>query len=150
MTSPRATLLSAIEDALKRITRGNGYITDAGQTVTREPAPVAGEAESEFITVVWARQERANDTALTRTHRATTVQVIAKVAARMSNAQARLDDITTDIETAMADQQFRFPVGYQFPQYQSAEPLMPQQSTTGWIGVSIAYASHIPIRRPAA
>lgn len=150
MNSPRATLLLAIEDALKRITQANGYITNAGHTITREPAPVAGEAESEFVTVVWSRQDRANDVALVRTHRATTVQVIAKVAARMNNAQARLDDITTDIETAMADQQFRFPVGYQYPQYQSAEPLMPQQSTTGWIGVSIAYASHIPIRRPAA
>lgn len=150
MNSPREALLTAISNCLVRIKRVDGYQTDAGEAVTREPAPVAAEVESEFIAAIWAKQERAADAALVRTHRLTTVQVIAKVNASLVDAQARLDAITSDIEAAMADQQFRYPVGIQFPQYQSAEPLVPQQPTIGWIGVSIAYTSHIPIRRPAA
>jgi len=150
MSSSRSALLSKIETSLKRITKANGYHTNAGLAVTLEPAPAIAEAKNEFIAVVWAKQDRATDQALVRTHRLTTVQIVAKVDAGLTEAQSRLDEITEDIETAMADQQFRYPVGFQFPQYQSAEPLVPQQITTGWIGVSIAYTSHIPIRRPAA
>ena len=150
MSSSRESLLTCVQQSLQRITTENGYETDAGLTVTREPAPLLAEEVEEFIAVVWAKQERASEPALLRTHRLTTVQVIAKVRAGMAEAQARLDAITEDIESAMADQQFRYPTGFQYPQYQAAEPLVPQQITLGWIGVSIAYTSHIPIRRPAA
>ena len=150
MSSPRKILLACVEDALKRIKTADGYITNAGLHVTQEPAPVIADDAAEFIAVVWNRQERATDPALVRTHRLTTFSVLAKVPAKLTEAQSRLDDLTTDIESAMADQQFRYPVGFEFPKYQSAEPLVPKQITDGWIGVSIAYASHIPIRRPAA
>ena len=148
--SPREDLLDAFAALLGQIQQANGYLTDAGLSVTREPTPVLAEAAGEFVTVVWARQQRATEAALVRSHRLTTVQVIAKVPATLDGAQTRLDAITTDIEVAMDSRQTAFPTGYQYPQYQSAEPLVPQPHTAGWIGVSITYTSHIPIRRPAA
>ena len=148
--SPREDLLNAIAGLLGEIQQANGYLTDAGQAVTREPTPVLAETADEFVTVVWSRQQRATEPALVRTHRLTTVQVIAKVPASLTDAQARLDAITTDIEVAMDRRQTAFPTGYQYPQYQAAEPLVPQPHTAGWIGVSMTYTSHIPIRRPAA
>ena len=148
--SPREDLLGAFAALLGNILQANGYLTNAGQAVTREPTPVLAETADEFVTVVWSRQQRATDPALVRTHRLTTVQVIAKVPASLTDAQARLDAITTDIEVAMDRRQTAFPTGYQYPQYQAAEPLVPQPHTAGWIGVSMTYISHIPIRRPAA
>lgn len=148
--SPREDLLDAFAALLGEIRQANGYLTDAGLAVTREPTPTLAETAEEFITVVWVRQARATEPALVRTHRLTTVQVIAKVPAALDDAQARLDAITTDIEVAMDRRQSAFPDKYQYPQYQAAEPLVPQPHTAGWIGVSITYTSHIPIRRPAA
>ncbi|ALR03560.1 hypothetical protein XFPR_01780 [Xylella fastidiosa] len=149
MNSPRATLLSSVEAVLTQITTAAGYLTDVGRTFTREPAPVLGETTDACITVIWTRQERATIAALTHTHRLTTFQVIAKVPVSFSDAQARLDAITTDIETAMNAKQAQFPVGFHCPQYQSAEPLIPPQHTVGWIGVCFTYTSHIPIHHPA-
>jgi hypothetical protein len=150
VTSPRDQLLAGLEDILTRIRQANGYLTDAGANFTREPRPASDDSADEFITAVWSRQERATDPALVRTHRLTTVQVAAKVPAGLTDAQARLDAITTDIEMAMEKQEFRFPSGIQYPKYQAAEPALPQQAGAGWIGVFLTYTSHIPIRRPAA
>lgn len=147
--SPRETLIDSCGQVLARIKTVDGFLTDAGLQFTEEPAPVVGDEAGEFITVVWDKQERATDPALLRTHRLTTVRVIAKVKASLTNAQERLDALVTDIEAAFEKQQFRFPVGYQFPQYQSAEPLA-ASITAGWVGAAVTYTSHIPIRRPAA
>lgn len=148
--SPRMVLLSSVEAALKRITTANGYATDAGLRITREPAPALADDDAEFIAVLWSRQERASEPALLRTHRQTSFSVIARISARMTEVQSRLDALTGDIEAALADQQFRYPAGYEFPRYQFAEPLLPKQVADGWVGVSVSYTSHIPIRRTAA
>lgn len=148
--SPREDLLAAMAAQLSNITQANGYLTDVGAAVTREPTPVLADDAAEFVTVVWSQQQRATDPALVRTHRLTRVQVIAKVPAGLDDAQDRLDAITTDIEAALEQRQSAYPVGTQHPQYQAAEPLVPQSHSNRWIGVSITYASHIPIRRPAA
>lgn len=148
--SPREDLLDAFATILAGITQANGYLTDAGLAFSREPTPMLAESADAFVTAVWSRQQRATEPALERTHRLTTVQVIAKVPALLDDAQERLDAITTDIEVAMDKRQKAFPSGYEYPKYQTAEPLVPQIHTAGWIGVSITYTSHIPIRRPAA
>lgn len=150
MSGPRTILLQAVGGVLERIRVADGYNTDAGASVTLEPAPKLSEGSHEFITVVWARQDRATDPALANTHRLTTFNVLAKVPTELERAQEVLDQITEDIETAMADRQASYPVGYQFPQYRSAEPMAPENIASGWIGVNVTYTSHIPKRRPAA
>lgn len=146
MPSPRENLRAAFVACLLRIKQIDGYITDAGNYVTLEPGPVsAGDDDKAFITVVISGQARATDPALLRTHRKTTVSVVAKLPAKLSEVQSRLDAVVTDIETAMADQQFRFPVGHQFPAYESMAPLVPQ-ATDKWVGAVLTYTSHIPIK----
>lgn len=147
MASPRRVLLDAFVACLGRIQVADGYNTDAGSAVTLEPAPMLA-SDSAFITPVWARQQRASDPALVRTHRLTTVDVMAKVPAQLANAQEVLDAIVADIERAMDEQQFRFPHRYEFPKYQSAEPLA-ASVTAGWIGAVVTYTSHIPIKPTA-
>lgn len=144
MPSPRQVMREAVRDCLQRIQIADGYATDAGDTVVLEPAPVASEDKTAFITVVWSRQQRPDTDAVLRTHRLTTIDVVAKVPASVEDAQTKLDDIVSDIERAMEkDQNFRFPNGYQFPQYQSAEPLA-GAINDGWVGVVLTYTSNIP------
>ncbi len=143
--SARTTFLAAIKDCLARIRQADGYLTDAGALATLEPAPVLADEKTPFLTIVWERQARATEPALARTHRLTTVRVIAKIPAASEEAQAWIDAVTDDIERAMSAQHFRFPVGHQVPQYQSAEPLTGPLAS-GWVGVIFTFTSHIPIR----
>lgn len=145
MSSPRATWLTAIAACLQRIKKADGYNTDAGAMVTLEPHPVLGEASTAQVGVVWVRQERAQQDAARRTHRLTTARIVAYLPATYSARQEALDDIVTDIETALADQQFRFPNGYEFPKYQSAEPVV-SAPADGWVAAVITVTGHIPIR----
>lgn len=145
MSSPRATWLTAIAACLQRIKKADGYNTDAGAMVTLEPHPVLGEASTAQVGVVWVRQERAQQDAVRRTHRLTTARIVAYLPATYNTRQDVLDDIVTDIEAALADQQFRFPTGYEFPKYQSAEPVV-SAPADGWVAAVITVSGHIPIR----
>lgn len=142
--SPRKVYLGHVAACLQQIQKALGYNTDGGLLVTLEPTPKVA-ADDAFIAVVWSRQSRATDPAVVRVARSTTVDIIAKVPASFNDAQETLDAIVADIEHALADQQYRFPVGYQFPQYQSAEPLA-AAAADGWVGVVVTVAGHIPIR----
>ena len=145
MTSPRATWLAAIVDCLKRIKKVDGYNTDAGLTVTLEPHPVLGEGTAAEVGVVWTRQERAQQDAARRSHRLTTARIVAYLPASYTARQDALDDIVTDIEVALSAQQARFPAGYEFPKYQSAEPVV-SAPADGWVAAVITVTGHIPIR----
>lgn len=148
MASPRAIYLDAVADCMRQILQSGGYNTNAGQTVTLEPTPKLAESDEPFIAVVWSRQVRATEPAVVRTHRATTVDIVARVPAQLTDARERLDLIVQDIESALARQEVRFPVGYQFPVYQSAEPLL-APAGAGWVGVQVTVAGNIPIHSPA-
>lgn len=143
MASPRETLRAAVGACLQRISSADGYQTEAGATFTLEPGQVDEDATA-VLTVLVAKQERASDVALIRTHRLTTLVIVIKVPAPLDTAQARLDAAVADVERAMADQQFRYPPGMQFPQYVSMEPVKPEAGMS-WVGALLTYQSHIPI-----
>ncbi|WP_372165365.1 hypothetical protein [Xanthomonas euvesicatoria] len=143
MASPREHLRAAVGSCLQRISVANGYQTDAGASLTLEPGQVDEDANA-VLTVLVAKQQRASESALTRTHRLTTLVVVVKAPAPLDTAQARLDALVADIELAMADQQFRYPPGIQFPQYVSMEPVKPEAGVS-WVGALLTYQTHIPI-----
>ncbi|MGV7185704.1 hypothetical protein [Xanthomonas axonopodis] len=143
MASPREHLRAAVGSCLQRISVANGYQTDAGASLTMEPGQVDEDANA-VLTVLVAKQQRASESALTRTHRLTTVVIVAKAPAPLDTAQAQLDALVADIEAAMADQQFRYPTGIQFPQYVSMEPVKPEAGMS-WVGALLTYQTHIPI-----
>ena len=144
MPSPRAIDLGHVADCLRRIRKADGYSTDAGLLVTLEPAPKLAEDDAPFVTVVWSRQTRPTDPALARVKRLTNVDIVAKVPAHYDEAQEQLDLIVQDIEDALRAQQYRFPTGYEFPQYQSAVPLIADPAA-GWVGAVVSVTGHIPI-----
>ncbi|AZR24374.1 hypothetical protein NX81_021300 [Xanthomonas vasicola] len=143
MASPREHLRAAVGSCLQRISVANGYQTDAGASLTLEPGQVDEDANA-VLTVLVAKQQRASESALTRTHRLTTVLIVAKTPAPLDTAQTQLDALVADIELAMADQQFRYAPGIQFPQYVSMEPVKPEAGMS-WVGALLTYQTHIPI-----
>ena len=143
MASPREHLRAAVGSCLQRISVANGYQTDAGASLTLEPGQVDEDANA-VLTVLVAKQQRASESALTRTHRLTTLVVVVKAPAPLDTAQALLDALVADIEQAMAVQQFRYPPGIQFPQYVSMEPVKPEAGMS-WVGALLTYQTHIPI-----
>ncbi|MEO6518827.1 MAG: hypothetical protein ABIO17_07540 [Pseudoxanthomonas sp.] len=144
MPSPRANLTAAASACLQRILIASGYATNAGQYVTLEPGQIDA-SEAAVIAVFVERQQRATDAAVQRTHRLTDLAVVVKVPAKLGQAQTALDLVLDDVEKAMADQQFRYPAGIQFPQFASMQPV-PADPGMGWIGAVIRYTTHIPIQ----
>lgn len=142
--SPRKIYLGHIADCLRRIRASAGYNTDAGLAVTLEPVPAVTEDGKPVLAPVWERQARPTDPAAARTKRLTTVAIFAKLPAAYDRAQHVLDLIVQDVEACLRDQQFRFPPGYDFPQYQSAEPIA-ASAAAGWVGAVITVTGHIPI-----
>lgn len=140
--SSRQALCAAVEACLSRIRTIDGYATDAGAHVTLEPGQVPNE-QAAVIAVVIDRQTRPSTAAVVRTHRATTVAIVVKVPAAMDDAQARLDAIVGDVEKAMDDQRFRYPIGITTPQYQEMQPIAAEPGM-GWIGAVFRYESNIP------
>ncbi|CAH0139267.1 hypothetical protein [Stenotrophomonas lactitubi] len=143
--SPRRQLLLAMGKTLQLISLTNGYLTNAGAGWTLEPKP--GDQDTQAVlTAVIEKQQRPESPSKAGTHRLTTVSVIAKVPADTEGYQQALDDLVTDIETAMDNREVarNFPDGIQVPVYVGMEPLMPEKASAGWVGVLITYQSHIP------
>ncbi|GHH52502.1 hypothetical protein [[Pseudomonas] boreopolis] len=135
---------AVLADQARKITKADGYLTDAGRTVTLEPHYVDPDSPP-FVGVIMERQGKATDGSLTRTHRLTTYGVIAKVPTSMDAAQATLAAIVSDLERALPGVPSDYPRGAQFPQYEGMEPIPPQPGMD-WVGVVLRYSSHTPIR----
>jgi hypothetical protein len=146
MASPRQLLLAAVRDCLQEILQADGYRTDAGQSVTLEPAPAAAsERPDPFLAVVWERQERPDEPAIARTHRKTTFRVIGKLPAQMTDAQERIDAMASDVEQALDRRPSRWPATFSAPVFVSSEPLAGAVEA-GYVGVALTYTSNIPIK----
>ena len=142
--SPRKQLLAAFERCLVGIVAGAEYSTNLGAVVTLEPGQLDPELVDDGIAVYVEKQERASDSALTRTHRLTTVAIVVKRRAH-AEAEAVIDAAVQDIERALLERQPQWPVGYGNPSYQSMEYLRAPPGAD-WVGALLRYTSNIPIR----
>lgn len=143
--TPRRLLLETVRDVLAQITTANGYRTDAGLAVTLEPGQVDA-TETAVLAPVIGKQARPTDPAMRNSGRLTTLVIIAKVPARLDEAQARLDDLIADIEQAMDRPSIpSYPPGIQWPRYEAMEPVKPEPGM-GWTGALLTYQTHLPIR----
>ncbi len=143
--SPRKQLLLAMGKTLQLINTDNGYLTNAGEGWTLEPAP--GDQDTQVVlTAVIEKQQRAESPSKVHTHRLTTVSVIAKVPSNTDAYQQALDDLVTDIEAALDSRETarNFPDGISVPVYVGMEPLMPEKASAGWVGALLTYQSYIP------
>lgn len=145
MSSPRRALLESMGMTLQGITKADGFLTDAGTGWTLEPSP--GDQETgAVLTAVIEKQLRATDPAKVNTHRLTMISVMAKVPADTEQYQRVLDDLISDIESALDNGATarNYPAGIQVPAYVGMEPLLPEKAGAGWVGVLMTYQSHIP------
>lgn len=135
-------LLEAFERCLQRITVADGFHTDAGLYVTREPHQIPAHQPA-LVAAVLEELGRPNDPGLSRTHRLATVLLVGKVPTGLDDAQLQLHLLMEDIDRAFDGQQARFPAGLQFPQFVSSRPIPPAEGLA-WIGAEVRYSSHVP------
>lgn len=134
-------LLGDFETCLQRITVANGFRTDAGLAVTREPSrvPDAGDA---VVAIALGRLDPPDQPGLVRTHRRVSVLIVAKVAVDDPDDQARLHDLLADITQALDGQASSFGAGRSAPVFVSATPIPPENGVK-WLGLSIVYSAHV-------
>ncbi|MFC6349812.1 hypothetical protein H7691_06730 [Stenotrophomonas sp. CW117] len=140
--TPRRRLLQAFVTNLQAITKAAGYRTNIGAVVTLEPGQLDPDQVDDGLAVYIEKQERANDPAVLRTHRLTTVALVVK-RKTVDTAEASLDDVLDDIERALLNRQPTWPTGFGQPQFQSMEPLR-APAGADWVGAILRYTSHIP------
>lgn len=145
MADPRTWLLLAdVEACLARILVANGFHTDAGLNVTREPHQNPDDGGT-LIEISLAGIGKATATAVANTHRLVTISVAAMVSVTADNHQYVLHCIHADVEKAFAGEFARFGDGRVFPTFVSSVPIKPAQGMA-WIGVDIRYTTHVRIR----
>lgn len=145
MAEPRSWLLLAdVEACLARIQKANGFWTDAGLNITREPHQQPNAAGT-LIEIAIAGIGKATDPALVRTHRLVTVAVAAMVSVTADDPQFVLHCIHDDVERAMTDQHAQFGDGRSTPKFESSAPIKPADGMA-WSGVDIRYTTHVRIR----
>jgi hypothetical protein len=133
-------LLGDVETCLKRIKVADGFHTDVGNYVTREPHQIP-DAAGAVVAVAMGEIQPAADPRLARTHKLVNVLVIAKVGTA-GDPQLHLHYLIDDIEQAFKDQQQAFGKGRSFPQFVSATPIPPKEGIA-WIGAQVRYTSHV-------
>lgn len=145
MADPKTwDLTAAFVTCLQSVTVANGYHTNAGQYVTREPSQIPA-TQPALLAVAVESVQRATDPAAVRTHNLVTVIVLGKVATGMDDAQLRLHQLMADIEAAFYDRRDVFPVGIQYPRFIEARVILPVEGMK-WIGAEARFTTHVPKR----
>lgn len=134
-------LLADVEACLAQITVANGFHTDAGQNVTREPEQIP-EDSGAVLAVVLEGLAPATQPGISRTHRLATVAIVGKLAGR---DQERLHQLIQDIELSLLDKTTGFGPGRSSPTFVSATPIPPAEGIP-WVGVTVRYAAHVLLR----
>lgn len=134
-------LLGDFETCLKRITVANGFRTNAGLIVTREPSRVPDTGQA-VIGLVLGQLDPPAQRELARTHWQVTVAVVGKIAVENNDDQAQTHALLDDITRCFNGQQATFGSGRTFPTFVSATPLPPEAGVK-WLGVRVLYTAHV-------
>lgn len=142
MANPKTwELLASIATCLQAITVANGFHTDAGTAVTREPAQVPDD-QGMVLAVVLESMRRPEDPAIRAVGYTVNVAVLAKVGTGMNDAQQRLHELIDDITRAMTDRRDQFQVGAQYPRFLEARVIPPAEGMK-WIGADVRFSAHV-------
>lgn len=142
MSEPKSwLLLGAVAECMQRIRVADGFNTDAGAFVTREPHQIQQNEADELIAVVMDGLGQP-DPALARLGTQVGVVVIAKVKTSLDMAQLRLHQLVDDILRAMDSQQGNFPGGTHYPRFVEAR-LIPPAEGMEWIGAEVRFSAQV-------
>jgi hypothetical protein len=141
---PSWKLLQAMETRLQTISVANGYHTDAGATVTLEPAPEWEEGRDYYVAPVLDTVGRsASPARRPRDARAATVAVLAMVKVSRADAQSLLHKLLFDLDKAFPSEQpamAQVQGGTRYPRYLSTE-VLPRKEGSKWIGALVRFES---------
>lgn len=135
-------LLGDVETCLKQVKKIDGYHTDAGANVTKEPVQFAEGAGARFH-VRLGPVSRSAAQGMVRTHRTATV-VITALAPATTDRELRIHELLEDIERAFRGAQSRFGAGREFPQFAEANPI-PFEAGQSWAGLEVRYTTNVQL-----
>lgn len=142
MPNPKTwDLLAAFETCLQRVRTANGFYTDAGAYVTREPSQIP-DTQPSLLTVVIESVQRPEETGVQHTHHLVSVVVIGKVSGERDELQLRAHELIADLEAALHDQKRAFPAGIQYPRFVEARVIPPVEGMR-WIGCEARFTTHV-------
>lgn len=146
-TDPRSwRLLLAMQVALQRISRANGYYTDAGLHVTLEPRQLLADDEAVALALAMGAAQRSDDQSAVRGSKVVNIVVFAKVAADADGSQLLLHQLLDDIDRAFEDHAVKMPEQTSYPQFSQFIPI-PAADGLNWVGAEVHFTSSY-LRRP--
>jgi hypothetical protein len=140
-TEPRSwTMLGDVETCLQRIRRADGFFTDAGAYVTREPKPITTRGQI-VVGIIWDGKRRAENDAMRRGGFLNGFTIAVRMEAGRDDAQLTLHSIIDDVEKAIDGQRATFNSNTTYPQFESMQ-VIPQADGQPWIGADLLYTNH--------
>lgn len=141
-TDPRSwIMLGEFVTCLQRIRRADGYFTDAGAAVSREPKP-ATTRDPIVINVRWDGKRRPEADAMRRAGGFFNgITIEARVEAGRDDAQYTLHCLIDDIERSLEGQQSAFSSTGTFPQFESMQ-IIPAADGLPWVGADMLFTTH--------
>lgn len=144
MPSPKTwDLLGAFVTCLQSVLVANGYYTDIGSYVSREPVQIP-DTLAAAVGVALDSMQRVEDSAM-RGGRLVNVVIMAKVSTAQTDAQLRLHEVIDDIHRCMFDRRDVFPAGTQYPKFVDLQIVNPAEGMA-WIGAHLRFAAHVRLR----
>ncbi len=141
--------IGRIVSLLGNITVSNGYYTNAGLVVTREPAQIELD-DPERIVVLLDSMRQPEDPAMRKIGLQLVVAIVGQVKKDLTNPQLRMHQLATDIHRAMGDHALRvahFAPGNEWPVPQFIESsVVPAAEGMNWIGAAARYTATVRLR----
>jgi len=139
-------MIETVVSVLSDIQVANGYNTDAGLNVTKEPAQVPSEANGPVLAVVMDTLQPGSPAGGTTT-RNQVIVIFAKIAGNDEIAQLNLHALIDDVEQAMAKKAVPYPPQTTRPKFLSAQNIAAADGLD-WVGAEIRYTGgYIPVTR---
>jgi len=141
--------IGRIVSLLGNITVANGYHTNAGLLVTREPAQIELD-DPERIVVLLDSMRQPEDPAMRKLGLQLVVAIVGQVKKDLTNPQLRMHQMAADIHRAMGDHALRvahFAPGQEWPVPQFIESsVVPAAEGMNWIGAAARYTATVRLR----
>ena len=141
--------IGRIVSLLGNITVANGYNTNAGLVVTREPAQIELQ-DPERIVVLLDAMRAPEDPAMRKIGLQLVIAVVGQVKTGIDDTQLRMHKVAADIHRAMSDTALRvahFAPGNEWPVPQFIESsVVPPSEGMKWVGAAARYSATLRLR----
>lgn len=141
--------LGRVQALLGNITQANGYYTNAGLVVTRDPDQIELDDPARIV-VMLDGMRAPDDPGMRKVGVQAVFSVVGQVPKTMDSAQQRMHELAADIHRCMGDRTLQmayFAPGNEWPIPQFSESnVVPPADGINWIGSASRYTAALRLR----